>query len=160
MSVPKGKVVDKNLDEEGLVSGDCGDDEDECIGSSGDGMMKVKNQLRFLAGNWLKMVMLSEVKYQSLSRPPLKSLQHTMPWTLLRKMTFSESEAFFFLLLLVSPSVGRSERSCFCCLTVNWAEPLVLFSHWSWPWFFVVVESNGTLGVLGKPTLRLGAVAG
>ncbi|XP_041496376.1 glypican-3-like [Microtus oregoni] len=49
MSVPKGKVLDKNLDEEGLESGDCGDDEDECIGSSGDGMMKVKNQLRFLA---------------------------------------------------------------------------------------------------------------
>ncbi|GAB1302773.1 Glypican-3 [Apodemus speciosus] len=49
MSVPKGKVLDKSLDEEGLESGDCGDDEDECIGSSGDGMMKVKNQLRFLA---------------------------------------------------------------------------------------------------------------
>jgi glypican 3 (OCI-5) len=54
MSVPKGKVLDKSLDEEGLESGDCGDDEDECIGSSGDGMVKVKNQLRFLAGNWLK----------------------------------------------------------------------------------------------------------
>ena len=51
MSVPKGRVPDKNLDEEGLESGDCGDDEDECIGGSGDGMMKVKNQLRFLAGN-------------------------------------------------------------------------------------------------------------
>ena len=50
MSVPKGRVVDKNLDEEGLESGDCGDDEDECIGGSGDGIMKVKNQLRFLAG--------------------------------------------------------------------------------------------------------------
>ncbi|TKC35594.1 hypothetical protein EI555_008650 [Monodon monoceros] len=50
MSVPKGRVLDKNLDEEGLESGDCGDDEDECIGGSGDGMMKVKNQLRFLAG--------------------------------------------------------------------------------------------------------------
>ena len=49
MSVPKGKVLDKSLDEEGLESGDCGDDEDECIGSSGDGMVKVKNQLRFLA---------------------------------------------------------------------------------------------------------------
>ncbi|XP_042524176.1 glypican-3 [Dipodomys spectabilis] len=49
MSVPKGRVVDKNLDDEGLESGDCGDDEDECIGASGDGMMKVKNQLRFLA---------------------------------------------------------------------------------------------------------------
>lgn len=49
MSVPKGRVLDKNLDEEGLESGDCGDDEDECIGGSGDGMMKVKNQLRFLA---------------------------------------------------------------------------------------------------------------
>lgn len=79
MSVPKGKAVDKSLDEEGLVSGDCGDDEDECIGSSGDGMMKVKNQLRFLAGNRLKMVMLSEVRNQSLARPPLKSLQQTMP---------------------------------------------------------------------------------
>lgn len=65
--MPKGKVLDKNLDEEGLESGDCGDDEDECIGSSGDGMMKVKNQLRFLAGNCLKMVMLSGVKNQSLS---------------------------------------------------------------------------------------------
>lgn len=51
MSVPKGRVLDKNLDEEELESGDCGDDEDECIGGSGDGMMKVKNQLRFLAGN-------------------------------------------------------------------------------------------------------------
>lgn len=51
MSVPKGRVLDKSLDEEGLASGDCGDDEDECIGGSGDGMMKVKNQLRFLAGN-------------------------------------------------------------------------------------------------------------
>ncbi|KAL0588371.1 hypothetical protein AAY473_039382, partial [Plecturocebus cupreus] len=50
MSVPKGRVLDKNLDEEGFESGDCGDDEDECIGGSGDGMMKVKNQLRFLAG--------------------------------------------------------------------------------------------------------------
>uniref|UniRef100_A0A8I3WEF4 Glypican-3 n=1 Tax=Callithrix jacchus TaxID=9483 RepID=A0A8I3WEF4_CALJA len=49
MSVPKGRVLDKNLDEEGFESGDCGDDEDECIGGSGDGMMKVKNQLRFLA---------------------------------------------------------------------------------------------------------------
>ncbi|XP_057574095.1 glypican-3 isoform X3 [Hippopotamus amphibius kiboko] len=49
MSVPKGRVLDKNLDEEGLESGDCGDDEDECIEGSGDGMMKVKNQLRFLA---------------------------------------------------------------------------------------------------------------
>lgn len=49
--MPKGRVVDKNLDEEELESGDCGDDEDECIGGSGDGMMKVKNQLRFLAGN-------------------------------------------------------------------------------------------------------------
>uniref|UniRef100_A0A8C3W0J9 Glypican-3 n=1 Tax=Catagonus wagneri TaxID=51154 RepID=A0A8C3W0J9_9CETA len=49
MSVPKGRVLDKNLDEEGLESGDCGDDEDECIGGSGDGMLKVKNQLRFLA---------------------------------------------------------------------------------------------------------------
>ncbi|EPY73451.1 hypothetical protein CB1_007347011 [Camelus ferus] len=49
MSVPKGRVLDKNLDEEGLESGDCGDDEDECIGGSGDGTMKVKNQLRFLA---------------------------------------------------------------------------------------------------------------
>lgn len=68
--MPKGKVLDKTLDEEGLESGDCGDDEDECIGSSGDGMMKVKNQLRFLAGNWLKMVMLPEFKNQLLSRPP------------------------------------------------------------------------------------------
>lgn len=50
MSVPKGRVLDKNLDEEGLESGDCGDDEDECIGGSGDGAMKVRNQLRFLAG--------------------------------------------------------------------------------------------------------------
>ncbi|CAK6450224.1 unnamed protein product [Pipistrellus nathusii] len=49
MSMPKGRVVEKNLDEEGLESGDCGDDEDECIGASGDGMMKMKNQLRFLA---------------------------------------------------------------------------------------------------------------
>uniref|UniRef100_H0WWD8 Glypican-3 n=1 Tax=Otolemur garnettii TaxID=30611 RepID=H0WWD8_OTOGA len=49
MSVPKGRVLDKNLDEEGLESGDCGDDEDECIGGSGDGMGKMKNQLRFLA---------------------------------------------------------------------------------------------------------------
>lgn len=50
MSVPKGRVLDKNLDEEGLGSGDCGDDEDECIGGSGDGDRKVRNQLRFLAG--------------------------------------------------------------------------------------------------------------
>lgn len=50
MSVPKGRVLDKNLDEEGLESGDCGDDEDECIGGSGDGTTKVRNQLRFLAG--------------------------------------------------------------------------------------------------------------
>ncbi|EFB22942.1 hypothetical protein PANDA_007332, partial [Ailuropoda melanoleuca] len=49
MSVPKGRVLDKNLDEEGLGSGDCGDDEDECIGGSGDGATKVRNQLRFLA---------------------------------------------------------------------------------------------------------------
>lgn len=48
--MPKGRVLDKNLDEEGLESGDCGDDEDECIGGSGDGTMKVRNQLRFLAG--------------------------------------------------------------------------------------------------------------
>ncbi|KAF3812656.1 hypothetical protein GH733_019458 [Mirounga leonina] len=51
MSVPKGRVLDKNLDEEGLESGDCGDDEDECIGGSGDGAMKVRNQLRFLTGD-------------------------------------------------------------------------------------------------------------
>uniref|UniRef100_A0A8C2UJN3 Glypican-3 n=1 Tax=Chinchilla lanigera TaxID=34839 RepID=A0A8C2UJN3_CHILA len=49
MSVPKGRALEKTLDEEGFGSGDCGDDEDECIGGSGDGMMKVKNQLRFLA---------------------------------------------------------------------------------------------------------------
>lgn len=71
--MPKGKVVDKNLDEEGLESGDCGDDEDECIGSSGDGMMKMKNQLRFLAGNGLKMLRLSQCKTQLLARPPRKS---------------------------------------------------------------------------------------
>lgn len=51
MSVPKGRILEKTLEEEELESGDCGDDEDECIGGSGDGMMKVKNQLRFLAGN-------------------------------------------------------------------------------------------------------------
>ena len=48
--MPKGRVLDKTLDEEGLESGDCGDDEDECIGGSGDGTTKVRNQLRFLAG--------------------------------------------------------------------------------------------------------------
>lgn len=43
MFVFKGRVLDKNFDEEGFESGDCGDDEDECIGGFGDGMMKVKN---------------------------------------------------------------------------------------------------------------------
>ncbi|XP_028922857.1 glypican-3 isoform X2 [Ornithorhynchus anatinus] len=48
MSIPRRKTSDRNLDEEETQSGDC-DDEDDCDGASGDGGLRVKNQLRFLA---------------------------------------------------------------------------------------------------------------
>ncbi|KAF7237448.1 Glypican-3, partial [Varanus komodoensis] len=51
MSIPRRKSLDKTEDEEDAESGDC-DDEDDCDGNavSGNGELKVKNQLRFLAG--------------------------------------------------------------------------------------------------------------
>lgn len=51
MSVPRRKSLDKPQDEEEEAeSGDC-DDEDHCGGgTSGNGELRVKNQLRFLAG--------------------------------------------------------------------------------------------------------------
>uniref|UniRef100_A0A8D2L8W5 Glypican-3 n=2 Tax=Varanus komodoensis TaxID=61221 RepID=A0A8D2L8W5_VARKO len=50
MSIPRRKSLDKTEDEEDAESGDC-DDEDDCDGNavSGNGELKVKNQLRFLA---------------------------------------------------------------------------------------------------------------
>ncbi|XP_025071263.1 glypican-3 isoform X2 [Alligator sinensis] len=48
MSVPRQKTPDKTMDEDESESGDC-DDEDDCSGASGNGDVRVKNQLRFLA---------------------------------------------------------------------------------------------------------------
>lgn len=52
-SASRRKNLDRLEDEEGAESGDC-DDEDACseAAASGDGELKVKNQLRFLAGKW------------------------------------------------------------------------------------------------------------
>lgn len=51
MTLPRrkspGKAAEEEEEEE---SGDC-DDEDECGGGSGDGELRVRNQLRFLAGD-------------------------------------------------------------------------------------------------------------
>lgn len=50
MSVPRRKSLEKSEDEDEAESGDC-DDEDACAGGlSGNGELRVKNQLRFLAG--------------------------------------------------------------------------------------------------------------
>uniref|UniRef100_A0A8C4YHL5 Glypican-3 n=1 Tax=Gopherus evgoodei TaxID=1825980 RepID=A0A8C4YHL5_9SAUR len=48
MSISRRKAPDKTTDEDGSESGDC-DDEDDCSGGSGNGELRVKNQLRFLA---------------------------------------------------------------------------------------------------------------
>ncbi|XP_068060821.1 glypican-3 isoform X4 [Anomalospiza imberbis] len=48
MTLPRRKAPGKAAEEE-EESGDC-DDEDECGGGSGDGELRVRNQLRFLAG--------------------------------------------------------------------------------------------------------------
>ncbi|KAM6124776.1 glypican-3 [Phoenicopterus ruber ruber] len=47
MALPRRKASGKTLEEE-EESGDC-DDEDDCSGGSGDGELRVRNQLRFLA---------------------------------------------------------------------------------------------------------------
>lgn len=50
VSVPRRKNLEKSEDEDEAESGDC-DDEDDCDGGvSGNGEVRVKNQLRFLAG--------------------------------------------------------------------------------------------------------------
>ncbi|NXP34126.1 GPC3 protein, partial [Leiothrix lutea] len=48
MTLPRRKAPGKTTEEEEEESGDC-DDEDECGGGSGDGELRVRNQLRFLA---------------------------------------------------------------------------------------------------------------
>ncbi|XP_048719211.1 glypican-3 isoform X2 [Caretta caretta] len=48
MSISRRKAPDKTTDEDESESGDC-DDEDDCSGGSGNGELRVKNQLRFLA---------------------------------------------------------------------------------------------------------------
>nr|XP_009683273.1 PREDICTED: glypican-3 [Struthio camelus australis] len=49
MALPRRKAPGKTTEEEEeAVSGDC-DDEDDCDGGSGDGELRVRNQLRFLA---------------------------------------------------------------------------------------------------------------
>lgn len=50
MTLPRRKAPGKTAEEEEGESGDC-DDEDECGGGSGDGELRVRNQLRFLAGD-------------------------------------------------------------------------------------------------------------
>lgn len=49
MALPHRKAPGKTPEEE-EESGDC-DDEDDCGGGSGDGELRVRNQLRFLAGD-------------------------------------------------------------------------------------------------------------
>lgn len=49
MALPHRKAPGKTAEEE-EESGDC-DDEDDCGGGSGDGELRVRNQLRFLAGD-------------------------------------------------------------------------------------------------------------
>lgn len=50
MAISRRKSLDKPENEDEEESGDC-DDEDDCGGdSSGNGGLRVKNQLRFLAG--------------------------------------------------------------------------------------------------------------
>lgn len=49
MALPHQKAPGKTPEEE-EESGDC-DDEDDCGGGSGDGELRVRNQLRFLAGD-------------------------------------------------------------------------------------------------------------
>uniref|UniRef100_A0A8C8VND3 Glypican-3 n=1 Tax=Pelusios castaneus TaxID=367368 RepID=A0A8C8VND3_9SAUR len=48
MSISRRRAPDKTMDEDESESGDC-DDEDDCRGGSGNGELRVKNQLRFLA---------------------------------------------------------------------------------------------------------------
>lgn len=50
MALPRRKTPGKTTEEEEEESGDC-DDEDDCGGGSGDGELRVRNQLRFLAGD-------------------------------------------------------------------------------------------------------------
>lgn len=49
MALPRQKAMSKTTEEE-EESGDC-DDEDDCSRGSGDGELRVRNQLRFLAGD-------------------------------------------------------------------------------------------------------------
>nr|XP_028570475.1 glypican-3 isoform X2 [Podarcis muralis] len=52
MSISRRKNLEKPEDEDEAGSGGC-DDEDDCSGAtSGNGELRVKSQLRFLAGNW------------------------------------------------------------------------------------------------------------